>query len=362
MRILGLRTHYKDVHENRRWSAVDWWRIINPLTHVAKNTDWEIDFLDRDLSEDLSEDVAWDMVGQKYDLLYTSYIDDPRTYAYIKAVSEAYDMTHIMDLDDNLWEVDDMNPSYLRYGGQDNEHLNHANIIISDVEGMSVSTPHLYFLSKVRRGNLPTVVLPNSIDPEVYRYDPRLIPDNGDKIVIGYQGSATHLSDLMKTRVLYAIRRLMSENKNIYFYVIGMLFEELSDILPKDRIIMESGETDHRKWIKKWQKMPMDIGIAPLIDTSFNASKSPIKYFEYSLRKIPAVYSYVETYQNTVTENDTGFLATDEEEWYEKLKWLVANKTLRKRMADSAFKHTKENYTIQKNWIMWKQFIEHIYV
>ena len=361
IKILAVETHYLSPNGEERLSAVDWYRIINPLTQVAKsNKDISVDFIRKIVSEEQSVDEAYDDIGENYDILYTSYMDTPKSYAYIKAVCEKYGMKHIMDMDDNIFAVDDMNPAYIKYH-PGSEPLRNALIIIDDVTYMSCSTNHLANLCEsYRKGRRPEV-LPNFIDPKVYKYDKSKIPDNGDDIVIGYQGSSTHYTDFFKTDVMYAIRRIMLEFDNVKFYTIGMVFDDLYNYFDKDRLIFGVGDRDHRGWRKKWQALPIDIGIAPLVNTSFNRAKSSIKYYEYALREIPAVYSWVEPYINVVKEHDTGYLAQNENEWYEKLKILVQDEKGRKAMARRARKDVMDNYTIQKNYKPVEDYIRRVH-
>lgn len=261
-----------------------------------------------------------------------------------------------MDIDDNIFEVDEMNPAYIRFNPQ-SEPLKIATKILQDVDVVTTSTPHLANTIKSYRTK-PTLVMPNLINPDTYRYKASLVPQNREKIVIGYQGSSTHYSDLMLTGVMHALRQIAIKYPQVHFHFTGCIIDELEDYIPKDRLTMQGGARDHRKWVDLWKELPYDIGIAPLTNTSFNMSKSPIKYYEYGLRKIPAVYSFVEPYVRTVKENKTGFLAIDEQEWFEKLSWLVENEILRKRMGDRARKDVLENYTIQKGYKKWEELIK----
>lgn len=339
--ILGIQTHYASP-EGERLSAVDWWRIVNPLQQIAKNTDTKVDFMTKVVKEGEEPELAWDKIGQ-YDIVYSSYIDNPKSYAYMKAINQKYGTKFIMDLDDDVFDIDEFNPARIKYY-DGSKHLEVLTKIISDVDYMTTSTPHLAHSVYRNTGTLP-FVMPNYIDPITYQYTDSV--DKHDGIYIGYQGSSTHMSDLFKTGVLYALRRLTKEY-DVKVVFVGCLIDEIKDIIP-DAIFI-SGERDHRKWIKLWNKMPIDIGIAPLINTSFNRSKSSIKYFEYSLRKIPAVYSWVDPYISVVRENRTGFLAQSELEWYEKLKRLIEDTSLREKIAENAREDVLLHYRIQDHW------------
>jgi len=359
MRILGIETHYMTPSGLIRLSAVDWWRVTNPLNHLRKNTDWTIDIIQKVVTRKGTDEKAWERVGQNYNLIWSSYSENPKGYAYLKATNAMYGTKYNMDMDDNIFEVDDMNPAYIQYH-PGSENLEKATLIATDADSVTVTTPHLRdVLLKVRNGK-KVGLLPNYIDPDVYHFDPNRVPQHPDEIWIGYQGSATHYTDLLKTGVMYAIQRLMMIYPKLHFSVIGTPFDELANYVPANRLHMQGGYSNHLEWRKFWQEMPFDIGIAPLVDTSFNQSKSNIKWQEYSLRFIPGVYSDVEPYRDSIVEGETGFLASDEEEWFEKLSWLIENEILRKKISHQAQNKVMTHWTIQNNWEKYKKYIEEL--
>lgn len=348
--IVGIRTHYRGVDGKESLSAVDWWRIENPL----RNSDFSVDFINKVVDEGQDPEIAWQKLG-KYKVIYTSYIDTPKAYAWMRAVANQSGSMIIMDIDDDIFNVDEMNPAHLHYY-PGSEALENARKIIEDVPLLVTSTPSLA-ASCARYREKPIVVLPNAIDPEVYRYDARKVEKHDGKIVIGYQGSATHYTDLFKTGVLFALQRLVHTYPEVHIHIVGCPIDEIARFFPEGRVTLAGGHRDHAKWVKLWQTLPFDIGIAPLIDSPFNQAKSSIKYFEYSLRKIPGVYSFVEPYLQVVQENNTGFLAQDEEEWYEKLSWLVENKKLRTLMGNNARRDVLEHHAIRTKIHLWNELL-----
>jgi len=351
LKIVGVLTHYKSADGKARLAAVDWWRIKNPLTQLKKHGH-EVVFVNK-LVEGYEEGLSFDEAGRDFDVIYTSYLDDPKTYAYIRATCELYGCRHIMDVDDNLLDIDEMNPARLRYH-PDSKPFQVAMRIVSDVDILTVSTEHLKQTYQPLRPGKPIVVLPNLIDPEMYCYDEKKVPDNGKDIIILYQGSATHHADIFRTPFIWALRRVLKKYPNVKFACMGSFFDEFYKYLPEKQLMPLSGARHFPKWCKLWQSMPADIGVAPLYPSEFNRSKSSIKYYEYSLRKIPGVYAFWEPYLKVVKEGKTGFLAKDEEEWFEKLCWLVEDKKTRQKLANNAREHVLNNYTIQLHWKKWE--------
>jgi len=178
LKIVGVLTHYKSADGKARLAAVDWWRIKNPLTQLKKHGH-RVVFVNK-LVEGYEEGLSFEEAGKDFDIIYTSYLDDPKTYAYIRATCDLYGCRHIMDVDDNLLDIDEMNPARLRYH-PNSKPFQTAIRIISDVDILTVSTEHLKQTYQPLRPNKPIVVLPNFIDPETYVYNEKKVPDNGDK-------------------------------------------------------------------------------------------------------------------------------------------------------------------------------------
>lgn len=357
MKVLAINTWYRKKDGEYNQSSVDWWRIVNPLSQLQKKTDIQVEFIKKFSDGDLTkEELEWDKIGQNYDVIYTSYIYSGKFYAWIKALQAKYGTTHIMDMDDNVFEVDEMNPSYLTMS-PGTPVYNTVMTILKDADNVVTSTE---FLAQ-RIGNIrqkPVFIAPNRIDSELYKY--KTEPKNDGKIVIGYQGSSTHQTDVYGTGFIWAIRRLMKKYPNVYFALCGGTLDLPTKYLPKDRIISIEGSPDFYKWIDIWGKLPYDIGVAPLKHSSFNRGKSGIKYFEYGLRRIPGVYSFWQPYWPVVKEGETGFFAQDEEEWFTKLSWLVESEELRRKIANNAYKDVTNHYTIQKDYQIWEKIVRQV--
>lgn len=351
-KILAVRTHYKSSDGKERLSAVDWWRVENPLKHISKKyPNIEVDFVNQVVDENGDIDTQWMDVGANYDIIYTSYIDSPKGYSYIKAIADMYGIKHIMDIDDNIFSIDHNNPAYLRYY-PGSPFLENASIIVGDVDYLVCSTEQLANECIYRTGRTkPTFVMENYIDDKFFDTNKREFNDS-EEIHIGYMGSSTHYSDLMNTGVLWAIRRIFSEKDNVHLHIVGSMYEEVEKMFIgyEDRLHQVGGSRDFSTYARDiWTKFPFDIAIAPLIDSPFNSCKSSIKYYEYALANIAGVYSFTDSYMDKVVEGETGLFAETEQEWYYKLMWLINDPELKVTIRNKARKDVLDNYTIDKN-------------
>jgi len=354
-RICGLETHSKG---SKHTSAVDWWRVVNPLKHINPEK-FNVSIAKKIIDE---KDVigSWRKVGKNYDLLFSSYIDSPKPYAYLRAVMQTSGLKHIMDLDDNLYNIDEFNPVELYL--QQNEGIRQVQkIIIEDCENLTVTTKYLKKLSEEYGRTKPTYVLPNYIDLDLYKFDfnKKKVPDK--KINIVYQGSSTHYTDIVKSGIVEASKMVIEKyGKRVKFVFIGMIPDPIKEALPTGRCDYIEGKTDFYEWVELWkEKMGyMDIAIAPLNHSDFNYGKSEIKFYESAACKVPFVGSNTPNYQRVVRNGENGFVVRNEPiEWFNHLSALIDNPELRTEFGEQAYKDVQTK-TIQKHIGEYEEIIE----
>ena len=171
-----------------------------------------------------------------------------------------------------------------------------------------------------------------------------------NKIVLGYfSGSKTHDDDIrLIENVLVNIFDKYSE---VVLMIVGPL--QLSPLLQKyeNRII--------RKKFVKYEKLPnliaqIDINLAPLVVNEFNNGKSEIKYTETALVKKPTVASDAEAFVYAIKNGETGFIAKNDKEWFDKISKLIEDSELRRSIAENAYQSVTKNYntkTLGKNFL-----------
>jgi hypothetical protein len=96
------------------------------------------------------------------------------------------------------------------------------------------------------------------------------------------------------------------------------------------------------------------FGIVPLggeEDTDelcFNELKSPIKYMNYGLARVPSIYSDSLIYNNCVQHGKTGLLVkNDYNTWFKAMSDMASNATLREQISDNAYHDVVTNYSIK---------------
>lgn len=357
MKILGISRVVETGAQKE--SAIDLWRIYRPLKELQKNTDWQIDFQDsvvRDIEkyEDpdrfIKEHGAAEAkhIGQ-YDVVFTSYFTSPHIYTILWAAAKEYGTEFIFDLDDDLFHVDPSNPFWLHAGWAGHEFL---KTMARVTKYLSTTNEDLAKKLKERSEVDPEVfVNPNYIS-DMY---PECEPDNGEKIVIGYFGGASHYYDLHETGVLQAIEQLMHENKNIHFHSAG---QPIDHYLPTKRkkIIQVQQGTD---WpTKLFPTLNYDISIAPLRDTEFSRHKSNIKWQESTRMGAAFIASDIGPYKN-LSKEVAITVPNTQESWYLRLKELVEDEQKRKSMVKAAREELKK-WRLEDNWVKYKEMFEKV--
>src|SRR5262249_49962385 len=90
------------------------------------------------------------------------------------------------------------------------------------------------------------------------------------------------------------------------------------------------------------------IGLAPLVDTSFNRGKTNNKYREYAGLGIPGIYSDIPVYSSCIRHGETGYLTPPSEQgFYEALHTMIESPSLRSTIRRSALQDASSTYSLQ---------------
>ena len=150
--------------------------------------------------------------------------------------------------------------------------------------------------------------------------------------------------------VLPAIMRLQQEYPKVRLRLIGA-----GDRIPVGGLDVElfdwSEETEVKLLVES------DIGIMPLPDTEFSRGKCGLKLIQYMALGLPVVASPVGENNEIVGENECGFLASSEDEWFVKLEALICSAELRKRLGDAGRQKAKAFYSLEYGFSRWKAIL-----
>jgi hypothetical protein len=252
---------------------------------------------------------------------------------------EAPGLTTVYDLDDNLLRVDRANSvPFSIY----NPIIpgTYANIAASTV--VTVSTPKLAEAMKFINPN--TFVLPNCLSTD-YIAD---IQFPQEHITVGWCGSMFHIQDwggVAQQLAIYA-----QQEPRARFSTIGA--DYMNPVVP--------ARVHHWTTVEgAWHAMDFNIGIAPLVRTTFNEHKSWIKVLEYAARGVPAVAPRIGQYPEFIEHGRNGYLYDVLEE-IPSLLLQLSDDGLRCQMGDAAM-NTALQYTIDKQIGRWETIYREVY-
>ncbi|AWG95848.1 glycosyltransferase [Actinobacillus pleuropneumoniae serovar 11 str. 56153] len=162
--------------------------------------------------------------------------------------------------------------------------------------------------------------------------------DNKIRIVYG-SGTSTHNIDFEEAAP--AIAKVLKENSNVIFRIIGML--DLPDYFNGLEKQIERIEfCKYPEYLRYLSEC--DISIAPLEDYIFNESKSNIKYLEASIVKAASISSPLSAFVSVIESGKNGLIANNSSEWYELFTKLINNVDYRNQLANTAYNFVLERY------------------
>lgn len=355
MKILAI--HHIDGNRPKTESAIDIWRVWRPMEELKKHVDWQIDYqptvikdlekykTPKDFQKSGIEDAGRHL-GQ-YDIIFSSYFTDPNSFALIHAVSKRYGTKFILDQDDDLFNVDRENPFWIAAGEQGASDLRQIARLSKYI---CTTTPILAKrLEDNSKVEAKVFTIPNYI-ADSYKHEPI---NNGDKIVIGYFGGASHYNDLHETGMLPALEKLMHKYKNVYFECVG---QPVDHYLPTARV-RYIDVAKGRKWIDElFPTLSFDIALGPLRQTLFSLSKSNIKWQESTRMGAAFIGSKVGPY-GSLKEGTASLVDNTEESWFEALEKMVVDTIYRKKTLQNAQKEL-ENWRLEDHWQEYQQMFE----
>lgn len=183
------------------------------------------------------------------------------------------------------------------------------------------------------RYNPSVTVVPNFVDVQRYRPgEPR--SDERSRLV--WTGSHTTMSNL--ATIAPALRRLQ-EDLAVPLRVVGSGSVDLPGVA-----------IELRQWSAETEISDMqdcDIGLVPLTDLPWNPWKFYLKTVQYMALGLPVVARRMGSNTEMIEDGVNGFLVETQDEWYQRLRTLVTNPDLRRRMGAAARATAVRNYSVE---------------
>ncbi len=208
-----------------------------------------------------------------------------------------------------------------------------------------------YLAQNAASHNPACTVIPTVIDTGKYQPGPS---HSNSRLVIGWSGST---------------------GTNIYVNEILPILEALAEKHAFDFHVMSSSLRGIRfgekkkygfrflKWSEEAEVESLrtfDIGVMPLADDAWSRGKCGSKALLYMAMGIPPVCSPVGVNTEIIRDGENGFLASSPAQWIEKIRLLLENSELRRKMGQEARRTVEEKYSVQSQFPVLKRTLERV--
>jgi glycosyltransferase involved in cell wall biosynthesis len=188
-----------------------------------------------------------------------------------------------------------------------------------------------YLAEYARQVNDNVTVVPTTMDTK--KYQCRRQPP-GTPPVIGWTGSFSTVQHLNMLRT--ALQRL-ARHSRFKLRVIGAPQYRLEGVEVEALPWRAASEVDDLS--------VLDIGIMPLPDDRWSRGKCACKALQYMAAGIPAICSPVGVNSDIIRDGENGLLAASEDEWVEKLLFLLRSAEVRHRLGAAGRATVEEKYS-----------------
>lgn len=265
----------------------------------------------------------------------------------------------VVDFDDDIFDISPFSESYVwsgleevKYGDEwlwkdgvkgfdikrNTQFLNNAVKLAKQADLVLVTTPYLAERMKEITGHDRVEVIPNAID---FNHWKKWQLKKDKEIRIGWAGGCSHYIDWYSIKE--PLQEVFKRHKNLKLVIQGEVFNGTVKGLPLEK----------HDWIDfeghpyKMASLNLDIALIPLKDTSFNHSKSCIKWYEFSSLGVPCLVSNVLPYTSEIN-SENAVCYNNSEEFIDGLEKLITDIEFRQKIAQNAYNWVKENRDLDK--------------
>jgi glycosyltransferase involved in cell wall biosynthesis len=262
----------------------------------------------------------------------------------------------VYTLDDNLL---DLEPWSAIYPSVTATQKMVVRLLAREADGVVVSTEPLR--ERLLRLNDRVTVIPNAVDEQLFRLAEPRPTRHDDRVVIGIMGTFSHEGDVMM--ILQALREVLRRHRGrVSLQVVGAIGDRtlLRALEGLSVEVLDDGRPYEYDAFVGWMldRLRWDIALAPLEQTVFTRCKSDLKFLDYGALGVAGIYSRVTPYVESVRHGETGWLADNQPEaWREALETLIADRDLRRGIAQRAREHVAAHRTLAQTAAEWPRAI-----
>lgn len=240
----------------------------------------------------------------------------------------------IYEINDDINAVPPWNPVHSFFARQDRRLL--FRRLAHACDAVQYSAPHLRELYGFL--NPHGAVFANHLERTAARKDPDGLDLAPGTLVIGWGGSHGHREDM--AAVAGPLSRWIAAHDAVALHL--MAPPEIVALfagLPGTRLRVTPPGTidDYYRFVRT-----LDIGLAPLLDTGFNRSRSDVKFLEYAGHGVVPLLQDLLPYRDSVRLAETGFLFRDPDDLLRVLDMLLTAPAVRRDVAAAALRYVQE--------------------
>jgi glycosyltransferase involved in cell wall biosynthesis len=239
----------------------------------------------------------------------------------------------ILDFDDAVWlhSVSEVNKS-LQWLKRPEK--------IKDIIALSdlVITGNSYLADYAKQYNRNVVVFPSTIDLDFYKIPLKEQADSNNQVIIGWSGSHTTVEHF---EIILPVLQILKKKfgSRIQFAVYG------DPNYKNNELDIQGTAWSYDSEVATISSF--DIGIMPLPNDNWSKGKCAMKGLQYMGLGVPAVLASIGMNKDVIEDGVNGFLASNEDEWIDKLTLLIESKELRKQIGSAGRKTIEQRFSSQ---------------
>jgi len=328
-------------------TACGHYRMIWPATVAAASGELEVEFGDRIPIRRTARSPSR-VVDARVDADVV-VLQRPLDTRVVEAIPhlQRHGSAVVVEVDDDFTRLHVKHPMFRGLHPQQSHAVNWRHLLraCALADAVTVTTPALADRYAGGKG----WVLPNLVPAQLLE-----VHAEGDGRTVGWGGfTATHVDDLTVTRG--GVARALEET-GARFAVVG----SGDGVRAQLALSSDPAATGPLPFAEYHQALAqIDVGIAPLLDTKFNAAKSALKLLEYAALGIAAVASPRADYLRLHNEG-IGLLATDRaRDWRRQVRLLLTDHACREDTAARAKAIVAERHTYERQAWRWAEAWQH---
>lgn len=217
--------------------------------------------------------------------------------------------------------------SYLKFFGKIKEIIRISKVVIAN--SSHIRDYALQFNPYVRQ-------IPSIVDTDEFVYQP--FAEHQERVCVGWSGSPTTLKNI---KLVESTLQKLSAADVCDIHFIGGTEFGLKDVKYTAQNWNRQTEVEDLRKI--------NIGLVPLPDLSWNKHKFIMKTAQYMALGIVPVGTPMASNTEVIRHGENGFLAANDDQWFECLTTLVENDKLRNQMSVNAARDAKLKYSLEAN-------------